>query len=365
MTVPAVHRVLPAPPPLSALQFDRVVGAHPGLAADPALDPAFDRRVHAATEPSDIASPALLYPAVPVTETWRVAGPWQDHRQGIARVASHGDWLMGTLCVDDRTLPGGLCAASRLVYDTLFELLRRHGRPHLLRLWNYVSDINGIDAGHGDPMERYRQFNIGRQDAFLEAQRSAFDGSPAACALGTTQGPLTVHFLAGRQAPRAVENPRQVSAYRYPSQYGPRSPTFSRGALALLGEGREALFVSGTASIVGHQSLHVGDVGRQTEETLANVAAVVEAANALSALGPRAHRVEALDCTVYVRRASDLPRVREVLTQRLGAEAPALRHAIFLRADICRADLLVEVEAQSLASAASPAANPSAAVPAP
>jgi chorismate lyase/3-hydroxybenzoate synthase len=160
-----------------------------------------------------------------------------------------------------------------------------------------------------------------------------------------------VHFLAGREAPRAVENPRQVSAYRYPSQYGPRAPTFSRGALASVGGGREALFLSGTASIVGHQTLHAGDVARQTEETLANVAAVVDAANALSTIGPHAHRVDTLDCTVYVRHPQDLTTVREVLARRLGPDAPALRNAIYLRADVCRADLLVEIEAHGIASA--------------
>jgi enamine deaminase RidA (YjgF/YER057c/UK114 family) len=339
--------LLLSPPPLplsSPLQFRR--------AFESTATPALDRRIHTGDEPHHIAAPALLHPAGPVTETWSVPGPLREQRRGAARFVSDGQWLMGTLCIDDKAWPGGIRAASRQVYDELFQLLRDEGFAHLLRLWNYVADINGCDAG--DPLERYRQFNIGRQDAFLAARRSAFDGAPAACALGTRQGPLTVHFLAGREAPRAVENPRQVSAYRYPSQYGPRAPTFSRGALASIGGGREALFLSGTASIVGHQTLHAGDVARQTEETLANVAAVVDAANALSTIGPRAHRVDTLACTVYVRHARDLPVVREVLAQRLGAEAPALRNAIYLRADVCRADLLVEVEAHGIASAAEP-----------
>ena len=345
--------LFPPPLPLSSpLQFRR--------AFESTATPALDRRIHAAEEPRHIAAPALLYPAGPgvvsITETWSTAGTPREQQRGVARFTSDGHWLMGTLCIDDATLPGGIGAAARQVYDELFQLLRDEGFPHLLRVWNYLADINGsVQAGEGgDPLERYRQFNIGRQDAFLAARRSAFDGAPAACALGTTRGPLTAHFLAGREAPRAVENPRQVSAYRYPSQYGPRAPTFSRGALASIGGGREALFLSGTASIVGHQTLHAGDVARQTEETLANVAAVVDAANALSTIGPKAHRVDTLDCTVYVRHPQDLPTVREVLARRLGAEAPALRNAIYLRADVCRADLLVEIEAHGIASAAEP-----------
>ena len=107
---------------------------------------------------------------------------------------------------------------------------------------------------HG--LERYRQFNIGRQDAFLDSHRGATGNVPAASAIGLAGGPLSVAFLAGATPALAVENPRQVSAYLYPADYGPRSPTFSRAVRATL-SGQEALFVSGTASIVGHRTVPV------------------------------------------------------------------------------------------------------------
>ncbi|WP_416136133.1 Rid family hydrolase [Aquabacterium sp. A7-Y] len=181
----------------------------------------------------------------------------------------------------------------------------------------------------------------------MAARRSAFDGSPAACALGTEGGMLTVHFLAGRRPPRAVENPRQVSAYHYPKEYGPRSPTFSRAAVAELGPGREALFISGTASIVGHATLHHGDVRRQTEETMANIEAVLRAA-APHSRAPDAHRIDALDYTVYVRDSRDLDAVQQTFERFIGPRSAGAREAIYLRADICRADLLVEIEAQNI-----------------
>ena len=184
--------------------------------------------------------------------------------------------------------------------------------------------------------------SAGRQQAFTKAGRSAFDGAPAACALGTAAGPLRVYFLAGTKPPFAIENPRQVSAYRYPDRYGPRSPTFSRAALIDAGDGRQALFISGTASIIGHETVHVGDVRRQTEESLVNIGAVLGAA-AAGAGGPI--DVQGLTCTVYLRHAADLPVVREVFERHVGADSRAARDAVYLRADICRADLLVEIEA--------------------
>jgi chorismate lyase / 3-hydroxybenzoate synthase len=155
-----------------------------------------------------------------------------------------------------------------------------------------------------------------------------------------------VRFLAGRMPPLPIENPRQVSAYRYPTSYGPRAPTFSRAALAPLGGGEIALFISGTASIVGHETVHHGDVVAQLRETLTNLHAVIEAANARTTARFDLARTE---CVVYVRHAGHAPVIRSELEQALGADAQALRDAVFLEADICRSDLLVEIEAHATA----------------
>jgi chorismate lyase/3-hydroxybenzoate synthase len=279
---------------------------------------------------------ALLAPAGDVLDAWIGRAPTETHRHGSVRYTTDGDWLHGIAEIDDRV--DGLQAAARRAYTDLFEVLAAQRCPNLLRLWNYLADIN-LEA---DGSERYRQFNAGRQQAFIEARRSAFEGAPAACALGMRGGPLRVHFLAGRRPPLAIENPRQVSAYRYPDAYGPRSPTFSRAALADVGGGRQALFISGTASIVGHATVHVGNVRRQTEETLLNIAAVRQAASKRAGVACAA---DALVYTVYVRRAEDLAVVREVFESAVGADTAAALDAVYLQADICRAELLVEIEA--------------------
>jgi chorismate lyase / 3-hydroxybenzoate synthase len=282
----------------------------------------------------------LLLPAAPTLDAWFTDGALTTHRLGCVNIATDGHWLHGSAQIDPADTEGGLEQAAYRIYTDLFAALAGHTSPHLLRLWNYVPGIND----HGDGLEHYRHFNIGRQRAFIDAGRSAFEGSPAACALGTQGGPLRVFFLAGPKAPLAIENPRQVSAYRYPDQYGPRSPTFSRAALADVGGGRQALFISGTASIRGHATVHLGDVRRQTEETLINIDAVLEAAQQQAHVSVPA---EALTCTVYLRHRHDLAAVLEVMAQRLGPHSHALRTVVVLLADICRAELLVEIEAHA------------------
>src|SRR3546814_13424709 len=41
------------------------------------------------------------------------------------------------------------------------------------------------------------------------------------------------------------------------------------------GESSDVLFISGTASIVGHQTLHAGNVAAQAHETLTNLQSIV------------------------------------------------------------------------------------------
>ncbi|MGH8150795.1 MAG: pteridine-dependent deoxygenase, partial [Steroidobacteraceae bacterium] len=132
-----------------------------------------------------------------------------------------------------------------------------------------------------------------------------------------------------------IENPRQVSAYRYPRQYGPAAPTFSRAMLL----SERLLMVSGTASIVGHASRHPGSLASQIDETLANLECVLARATALEPALPRGWGAHSL-LKVYLRRRASAAEAAARLAARLP---PAVRYVI-LEADICRAELLVEID---------------------
>jgi chorismate lyase / 3-hydroxybenzoate synthase len=275
----------------------------------------------------------------PHIDAWFSSRPATAGCSGAVRWRHDGAWLYGTLHLDGRT--GSLEETAYRAYLDVFAALRETGCAQLLRVWNYLPAINRAEAG----LERYRQFNVGRQRAFVEAGHDAFEGSPAACAIGKSAGAMGLHFLAGLVRPRPVENPRQVPAYHYPSQYGPRAPTFSRAAWVDLGGRAAALLVSGTASIVGHHSRHPGDVIAQTQETVANLRAVLEVA---SARGGERLALADMHSTVYVRHAEHFDAVREVWSDALGGAGRIACNAIYLEADICRSELLVEIEGHLL-----------------
>jgi enamine deaminase RidA (YjgF/YER057c/UK114 family) len=345
---PVAHSQL-SPPQLAGLSADQrrrllgitcIGGVDDSCAAMLAPGPTPVQGGHGELPVQHVAAPLLGRSTSAVSEIWYSAASCRSGESAGIRYRVDENVLYGVVDVDETNFADGdappLQRAAENVYRRIFALLDAKGYPFLWRAWNYLADINGEQDG----LERYRQFNIGRHNAFVASGRLARGNVPAACALGTASGPLTIAFMAGRTAPTPIENPRQVSAYDYPAEYGPRSPTFSRAAFAHL-PGQELLFLSGTASIVGHRTLHVGDVAGQTRETVANIAALIEAANRLTRSLPYA--MAELRLRAYLRRAGDQPQVQAILGELFGTETDIT----YLQADICRADLLVEIEAMA------------------
>lgn len=226
-----------------------------------------------------------------------------------------------------------LSDAAQHAYSKIFDFLQGGIYPNLIKVWNYIPEINAVEAG----IERYQSFSVGRHEAFVRYHRKVED-SPSACALGCNGGPLVIYFLASRSCGVQIENPRQTSAYNYPKQYGPRSPIFSRATLAFQGNSH-MLFISGTASILGHVTVHPGSVILQARETLANIRAVIVQA---TKEGFRFAGFESgMALKVYVRYAEHLSVVQDVIREELGV----LQEIVVLQADICRTDLLMEAEA--------------------
>lgn len=269
---------------------------------------------------------------------WKVGGSIKEGVKGRVRYRHNDHVLLGSLAADEAEFPGspGMTSLRRLTqaaYAEIFGAIDDAGFPNLVRCWNYLPRINEEEQG----LERYRHFNIGRKDAFDDADRTSLTKAPSACALGTSGGRVLINFIASQREPLAIENPRQVSAYHYPSRYGPRSPTFSRATVLSI-PGTQALFISGTASIVGHESVHIGDVVAQAEETLRNLDAVVAQAN-LHAQGCQ-FSTRSLCLKIFLRDGSDREAVVKVVRKTLGESVDTT----WLQADICRADLLVEME---------------------
>jgi chorismate lyase / 3-hydroxybenzoate synthase len=288
------------------------------------------------TGPDLSDDPRFIHAGLPVLggsppfEVWRSAQrvDW-DRDEGIG-FAHDGTVLFGSLYLLECELDH-MAAATYQAYARITTFLTRQGYPSLLRFWNFLHDIN---RGSSD-RERYRQFCIGRHQALASAP--GFERQlPAGTAIGMQAPGLLVYFLAGKEAGTHIENPRQMPAYRYPRQYGPRSPSFSRATFRRWREGAH-LLVSGTASVVGHATQHSGDVGAQLDETLENLNALL--AHAAASECPGACWIPQ-GLKLYLRDRGLLPMVRKRIQAAFGTDTPVL----YLEGDICRNDLLLEIE---------------------
>ncbi len=268
-------------------------------------------------------------------EHWRGSAPvsrGRDGNGGDDSIAWAEDGLLqfGALELDE----GGhdIEATAAAIYARMREFTGSRGYPHLLRIWNY---LDGITAGDGDA-ERYRRFCVGRARGIGDVDPATL---PAATAIGRVDGArrLQVYWLAARTPGTPVENPRQLSAYRYPRHYGPQPPSFARAMLPP--SAAMPLLLSGTAAVVGHESRHAESMAAQLDETLRNFDSLLVAAHAHrpglpARFGPHTR------LKVYVRDREQLAEVAALLDARLDPAVPRL----LLHAAVCRRELRIEID---------------------
>jgi chorismate lyase/3-hydroxybenzoate synthase len=334
--------------------------------------------------PAPVARPARqpgasALPAGP----WRIAIPqgglglpaWVDRTIGtvsdvsnaasgvVVRRGQGGVVLSAILANAERLSSEALEQTVESAYTGMAAWFAREAAGHDLfpvRFWNFIPaihepmtrSVSRSPAGPGQPPEvtRYMVFNAGRFRA-IEHWRTADAsigpplgaGIAAATGVGHSGPDLAIHCLALDRPGRAVENSRQVPAYRYSTRYGPLPPCFARGTVVETRAGRR-LLVAGTASVRGEESVHTEPGERrlamQVEETLANLQAVV--GEAAGACGPAVAGALARlsDVRVYYPEVGGEARVASLLE---GRFAPG-GLVEFVRADICRPELLVEIE---------------------
>lgn len=253
---------------------------------------------------------------------------------------------------------GGIRAGPGCVYAQTNESLRRmqniliqagSGFEHVVRTWFYLGGITEPEGGR----TRYQGLNSARADFYqtihfgrsLPVQNGIHSVYPASTGIGTN-GPELVMSCVALETERKdislvpLENPQQTSAYAYDAHYSRHPPRFSRG-MALVTGNYVTTWISGTASIVNSESRYAGDIQAQTEQTIDNIKRLIAPEN-FKEHGIRRAGATLNDLTkirVYLKRPTDLAVCRSVCEKRFGAVP-----SIYLIADICRPELLVEIE---------------------
>lgn len=329
------------------MPFDRPSPTNNALHASYTQDVSKKKRplavVHYSHEPASIAFiDDILHLTVPchhgqLNEYWKPVVPASDelfHKEN--QITDRSGW-----CADGENFFAAyiipdepeLALSSQHAYDFLINLSKKLGYTNIYRIWNYIGHINALNA---NGLERYRDFCIGRANAFddLNYVPSAL---PAATGIGFQKGGVSI-FLIARKTPHAVniENSLQVPAYQYPQIYGPKSPSFARATVLETQVGRY-LYVSGTASIRQHRSL-TDSLEQQITMTIENIKHLIKTAQFDFNYS---HEYICDSLKIYVRHEQDASFVASAFHAAFNV---APENAPVLISDICRSELSLEVE---------------------
>lgn len=232
---------------------------------------------------------------------------------------------------------------SNAVFARIEEILSRENFSisSIVRQWNYIEGITVFDGDR----QHYQDFNDSRSHFYAKTIWDS--GYPAATGIGTQYGGVMVELIAfsgDAYVDHALDNPLQVSAHKYSQQVlvGARdevfdqrtTPKFERGRV--LGQhDKQIIFISGTAAIRGEHSLLTDELIEQTRLTMANIDHLISEENYPLPNVSRAYGM----LRIYVKEYAQMEEVRKYMEMHY----PEV-NKIYLHADICRDELLLEIE---------------------
>ncbi|NSW94150.1 MAG: hypothetical protein HPY62_05510 [Bacteroidales bacterium] len=254
---------------------------------------------------------------------------------------------LGSVMEKDGTRDAGTLAFNQMIEILALEKMTMND---VVRQWNYIGEILTINS----QCQNYQIFNEVRSE-FYKAYRT-LKSYPAATGIGMQLGGVIMDFNAVRLGERAavfpVTNPHQLNAYEYsqnvlkglPDKGKPQKnpPQFER-ALFLYRNGHGTLFISGTASIIGQETIGEDDIEKQTLVTIDNIMQLADTERVRQLIkDKRINETKFLFIRTYIKNKSDFESVKKICNQYFPGVP-----AIYIQADICRDNLLVEIEAEA------------------
>lgn len=238
-------------------------------------------------------------------------------------------------------------------YQLMESILSEEGLTFadIVRQWNYVENILGLYNYGEEHVQHYQVLNDIRSKYYTKADFRK--GYPAATGIGMDAGGLVLEFYAVQSSPVVqiipVKNPGQVDAYNYSEavliggalekHHKKTTPKFERAKYCSV-NGTSFVYISGTAAIQNEKTIGIDDIKLQTEITLENIANLVDKSNLGSVGIPDLRgQVKYAFIRVYIKKRKDVADVKAICNKYYG-NIPL--H--YLVADICRDNLLLEIE---------------------
>jgi enamine deaminase RidA (YjgF/YER057c/UK114 family) len=238
-------------------------------------------------------------------------------------------------------------------FQQLDQTLSREGFNYgdIVRQWNYIENITLTEAASETHRQNYQIFNDYRT---LFYQKSIFpNGYPAATGIGIENGGCLIDMMALKTKVVnhviPIGNSLQVNAQDYTDKVlvgkvideikQISTPKFERAKFVnSVIDG--FFYISGTASILGEKTVFENDIANQTLTTLRNISHLISGKNLFHYHIPSKSTPHLGSYRVYIKNETDYPIVKEICDKYFG-----INTGVFVKAGICRNNLLVEIEA--------------------
>jgi enamine deaminase RidA (YjgF/YER057c/UK114 family) len=260
-------------------------------------------------------------------------------------------WCFGCTSADSNiSFEEQACRSFNMMQAVLSE--ENLSMDNLIRQWNYLPAILKTETKNKRIYQNYQLFNEIRQSYYERYKKNRH--YPSATGIGMDYGAVSIDFAALQPNENVLvtglENPCQTNAYRYgqkilvgspAKENEPKKPPLFERAKYAGWSDRGTVFISGTAAIAGEKTVGLNDFVRQTILTIENIANLIAPQNLVSKYIPAAN-TQYVYLRVYVKDKKDMNIVKKI-SEKYYRNIPIL----YVEADICRNDLLVEIEGEA------------------
>ena len=261
-----------------------------------------------------------------IYEIWEVEEDVRRLKYNNINISQTKDYIFGVSIIKNSGTYEEIKLEIEKQYNNFFEISKKN-EMRLIKIWHYIPDLLKV---YKNKKTNYSLLCEARESIYKEYYKNL--NYPAATVIGTNSDNILVYFFSVRcNSYKVIENSRQVSSYNYPQNIFLEKPMFSRAvSFKLSGDLKKQTIISGTASIRGYESVYTKDVLNQLNESIENYKTFMIEDITTSNV-----------CRVYLAKSqsANVKFIVEVLDKIIGSE-----NYVLLEGDICRKELLVEIE---------------------
>ena len=264
-----------------------------------------------------------------IFEVWQTSQPTMSENFNNIFLSKSKNYMHGSIIIDLKKSFEDNQLTIIQSYKDFFGITEKNNM-RIIKIWHYFPQLL---KKYENKKTNYSLLCESREIVYKKYFKN--QNYPAATAIGIGGNKILMYFLASFcDKYETIENKRQVSSYMYPQDIFQEKPMFSRAVSFFdIDDGTEKIFISGTASIKGYKSMHSLNLNAQFDEALRNYETFIKVENNKTNVS-----------RIYASKIQnkDLPWLKDKLDKTFGADKYVL-----LRGDICREELIIELEGVS------------------